>query len=302
MVNEQNKSDSLEDFDLDKNRFPLAEAFIAGSSNDINKTASLMQGANKAFALSKTWNVRFNIEPIQIAPKVIDQESTAMLPNEPIHELQENEQSLETELEPIVMESEPIETSQTNEPIQLKESLIQKTKIKKSKEKAADNKSKSLPAEKKKLKGRVIRSIEPMEDKLANDNLEAKLKKSKMDISLKSKSDRKSGIEKVGQLNPSAKFKPNDFYSWLDSLNKTRSATKSPSKSLDKLKSDRSDSFPLKAKKSQELKAEVSSETLAALLASQGHKAKAIKMYEKLIRKNPEKTIIFAALIEKLKS
>ncbi|MBK7230962.1 MAG: hypothetical protein IPH93_01465 [Saprospiraceae bacterium] len=300
MVSEQNKSDQLEDFDLEKNRFPLAEAYIAGSSNDINKAASLMQGVNKAFVLSKTWNTKLNAEPIFVEPKVINQETTEILPIEAIDEIQENEQSLEIELEPTPTEIETFETSQTIEPVQLKESFIQKPKIKKSKEKVSESKSKSLPTEKKKLKGRIIRSIEPLEDKLAQDNLEPKLKKSKKEISAKSKSVKNSGIVKVDQLITNAKLKPNDFYSWLDSLNQTSplKRDKKASKSLNKVKSDISDSLSQKAKKSQELKAEVASETLAALLASQGHKAKAIKMYEKLIRKNPEKPLSLPPLLK----
>lgn len=105
---------------------------------------------------------------------------------------------------------------------------------------------------------------------------------------------------KVDQLITNAKLKPNDFYSWLDSLNQTSplKRDKKASKSLNKVKSDISDSLSQKAKKSQELKAEVASETLAALLASQGHKAKAIKMYEKLIRKNPEKPLSLPPLLK----
>lgn len=46
---------------------------------------------------------------------------------------------------------------------------------------------------------------------------------------------------------------------------------------------------------------EVASETLAVLLARQGHTEKAIKMYEQLILKFPGKSAYFAAQIQKLK-
>jgi hypothetical protein len=48
-------------------------------------------------------------------------------------------------------------------------------------------------------------------------------------------------------------------------------------------------------------KEEVVSETLAKILARQGHKDKAISMYERLIFAQPEKSAIFAAAIEELK-
>jgi hypothetical protein len=48
-------------------------------------------------------------------------------------------------------------------------------------------------------------------------------------------------------------------------------------------------------------KGEVVSETLALILARQGHREKAIRMYEQLILKIPEKSAYFAAQIQKLK-
>ena len=45
---------------------------------------------------------------------------------------------------------------------------------------------------------------------------------------------------------------------------------------------------------------QVASETLARVLARQGHKEKAIAMYERLILANPEKSAIFAAAIQEL--
>lgn len=56
------------------------------------------------------------------------------------------------------------------------------------------------------------------------------------------------------------------------------------------------------AKTSIKEKEGIVSETLAELLANQGHKDAAIAMYQKLILHNPEKKSIFAARISKLKT
>jgi hypothetical protein len=55
------------------------------------------------------------------------------------------------------------------------------------------------------------------------------------------------------------------------------------------------------AEESLVAKEDTGSETLANILALQGHKDKAIAMYEKLKLQIPEKSTFFAAQIEKLK-
>lgn len=57
----------------------------------------------------------------------------------------------------------------------------------------------------------------------------------------------------------------------------------------------------LLAKKSIQPDTKVASETLAQILVQQGHFEEAIKMYQRLILHNPEKSKTFAAVIEKLK-
>ncbi len=95
-----------------------------------------------------------------------------------------------------------------------------------------------------------------------------------------------------------------DFYHWLESLPSGKPGTSRKGKSglTGSAPNEMKGSFAEKARKSQELKEEIASETLAALLAAQGHREKAIHMYEKLMEKYPEKRLSFAALIEKLNS
>lgn len=110
-----------------------------------------------------------------------------------------------------------------------------------------------------------------------------------------------------------------DFYTWLELIN--QSETKKPTKEKSKLlkkpakvktklikkakrapKSVQILEIERSIKDSQNLGEEVISETLADLLTQQGHKDQAIRMYEKLTLKYPEKSSIFALLIKNLKS
>jgi hypothetical protein len=109
---------------------------------------------------------------------------------------------------------------------------------------------------------------------------------------------------KPGRRAPKSENVEMDFYHWLGSLEsgKARSTRKKRALTPDNVSNDNPGAFAEKVRKSQELKEDIASETLAALLASQGHRDKAIRMYEKLMEKYPEKRISFAALIEKLNS
>lgn len=99
-----------------------------------------------------------------------------------------------------------------------------------------------------------------------------------------------------------------DFYQWLESLQTVdKNQTKTKTAKTSKSQSGRHPSnAELETKKviasSVELGDEIVSETLAKLLARQGHKSEALEMYQKLIQKYPEKHSTFATAIEKLKT
>lgn len=98
-----------------------------------------------------------------------------------------------------------------------------------------------------------------------------------------------------------------DFYQWLEELHsgpKTVKRQKTATESKLPLKTETSPASETRKviESSLTLKEEVISETLAKLLARQGHKLEAIAMYEKLMLKFPEKGSTFATAIEKLKT
>lgn len=98
-----------------------------------------------------------------------------------------------------------------------------------------------------------------------------------------------------------------DFYQWLEELHsgpRTVKRQKTATESKLPLKTETSPASETRKviESSLTLKEEVISETLAKLLARQGHKLEAIAMYEKLMLKFPEKGSTFATAIEKLKT
>ncbi|MBK8298564.1 MAG: hypothetical protein IPK91_15055 [Saprospiraceae bacterium] len=111
----------------------------------------------------------------------------------------------------------------------------------------------------------------------------------------------------VSSLNSKRISKNLDFYQWLEELHsgpKTVKRQKTATESKLPLKTETSPASETRKviESSLTLKEEVISETLAKLLARQGHKQEAIAMYEKLMLKFPEKGSTFATAIEKLKT
>lgn len=100
-----------------------------------------------------------------------------------------------------------------------------------------------------------------------------------------------------------------DFFDWLRMHPVNGGASKSAKKASGGKKSRKAEAKGTleapaltAAEQSTVLGDAVVSETLARLLARQGHAADAIAMYEKLMEKYPGKRANFAAAIEKLKS
>lgn len=104
-----------------------------------------------------------------------------------------------------------------------------------------------------------------------------------------------------------------DFYQWLEELKvsepgvsaeEPKGIKQKPAKLKPRQTKSAQELADAKtvAENSLKLGEEIVSETLARLLARQGHKEDAVEMYHKLILKYPEKEATFAAAIQKLKS
>jgi hypothetical protein len=141
------------------------------------------------------------------------------------------------------------------------------------------------------VKKHAKKSVEENTEESISSNIEAEHQDSLADI--------------VVSSTPSSK--PLDFYEWLEELrepNDDKVIKPKIRKSKAKLTKEAQEIANAKtaAENSLKLGEEIVSETLARLLARQGHKEEAIEMYQKLIVKYPEKGATFAAALEKLKS
>lgn len=132
---------------------------------------------------------------------------------------------------------------------------------------------------------------------------QSKVQKMKKEVNKLEKQQRKKSKEQVVNKAESQNMDSNlDFYHWLSSLADHSIEKEAVGKKPPKPKaSPRKSASSSLAENSLVLGEEIVSETLAKLLARQGHKEEAIAMYEKLILKFPQKERTFAAAIEKLK-
>ncbi|MBK9271168.1 MAG: hypothetical protein IPM48_06195 [Saprospiraceae bacterium] len=314
-MNSEDKNQSpIQDYDLEKSKFPLAEAFISNVYNDVLRTSDLLHGENKAFLLSKSWNKKASVTPFV---EILESDEMTSDENDEFNQKNIQESIQETKLsDPPVVEEELPNLPQNQVELNVGSDEGLNIKVDGQKGKTKQTKKSLVKVEKSKIekiakKDKPIgtKKDKPIGTKKDTPNRSYNGKKQKSDKKFKTKAPKLPLVVETAQAPKASKklrrlSQAPDFYSWLEYIDQGNSwkVTPEESKPKKKTKKDQTgDSILLKTKKSQELKNEIASETLAALLVSQGHKAKAIKMYEKLIRKNPEKTSIFAAHIEKLK-
>ncbi|MDQ3142658.1 MAG: hypothetical protein M3Q56_10485 [Bacteroidota bacterium] len=159
-----------------------------------------------------------------------------------------------------------------------------------------------------------ISSIEKIENNKTGLDLPAEESNTVENIAVSSGDDINAEIKEFEKLDVG-------FYTWLETMSMT--GPKKPSTNIPPPPKSASEHKPepivgkpkIKSRKdtkssvtphksieeSTQLGQDVISETLAALLASQGHKENAVKMYRKLAEKFPEKSTTFADLIKKIK-
>jgi hypothetical protein len=139
-------------------------------------------------------------------------------------------------------------------------------------------------------------------DTIKNNTLDKKSARNKKTSKTNKESSSRAKLKKPRMTELS---EPDDFYAWLEQMNPIHPGSpkmiKGNKKALKPVKRKVSEAQQ-KVNKSLVLSDEIVSETLAKLLVRQGHKEKAIEMYEKLILKYPEKVATFAAALQKLKS
>ncbi|MBK9109080.1 MAG: hypothetical protein IPM92_12130 [Saprospiraceae bacterium] len=143
---------------------------------------------------------------------------------------------------------------------------------------------------------------------IPEEQFQTEMKHSKKIARIAKKSATTDGTKPAKKIKKSKEkhAQADDFYSWLktlspdsEDLNINQNKPVKEVKPSKKVKSVKAKSA---VEKSLTLGEEIVSETLARLLARQGHREDAIEMYEKLMLKYPQKGSTFAAAIEKLKS
>jgi len=146
----------------------------------------------------------------------------------------------------------------------------------------------------------VVYLLSPEVPEVTEQSKDQKMKK---EVNKPEKRQRKKSKEQVANKAVGQIMDSNlDFYHWLSSLTDHSIEKEATSKKPPKPKANtRKSASSSLAENSLVLGEEIVSETLAKLLARQGHKEEAIAMYEKLILKFPQKERTFAAAIEKLK-
>lgn len=293
----------------DKPEINTTPPHISMSINGMmNSMVEDLYGLTKAFALSKNWNIipsestlsdssemlnsRDHLKPSEIIIDEVPMEESA-LNSIPENTNQNNVQDLILTKVSSFDETEKMNLSQSN----TNHDVAEEKSVLHDKMKPQTLVEKRKPGRPKKESVEAAEKKDLKKSKPGKKNLLIKNSTPYSEEKLKKTHRTRSSIEV--ESDPTV-----DFVTWLRYLDKAGQASNGKKGKPHKPKQTehRVQELNQKAKSSQELKAEVVSETLAALLAQQGHHSKAIKMYEKLARKFPEKSANFAALIKKLKS
>lgn len=285
-MTQETKSESpyREDGDLIRASYPLAAPYIPSESDPDLKVNGLT-GPRAAFLLSRKWNADGRVS--KPGPESNQPEPEA-LPNgrESSSIMDSAENAGPESLDGAGMQRTSVLSEEMHDPIELERRPQTHEAL------SEDLATEQLPT--------VNQAIELTPDLPSDSGVTIEIPVEKLQVP-ESAEIRKS---KPGRRASKSKNEEMDFYHWLGSLESGKIGSTRRKKALthDQASNDKPGTFAEKVRKSQELKEDIASETLAALLASQGHRDKAIRMYEKLMEKYPEKRISFAALIEKLNS
>jgi len=288
-----------DDIKLAKVNYPLS---ASSWKDDFSPIVSSVRLADPTFIVSKNWNRKTETNQLEtIINNEINsdaiQTETLVLQTEIEKSIQNRNDDINETIEIPNVTSIPKNVVQNEEEFKNNVELANHEDIENSKE--LTNSKSNLP-----LDNPEITTIKKR-GRPKKINLSSSISKT---IKSNSKSE-KSSINEMSS----------DFYTWLDLINQSETKKpikqetnllKKPAKVKTKLvkkakrapKSVQILEIERSIKDSQNLGEEVISETLADLLTQQGHKDQAIRMYEKLTLKYPEKSSTFALLIKNLKS
>ncbi|MBK7693218.1 MAG: hypothetical protein IPI30_02540 [Saprospiraceae bacterium] len=288
------KKEDLQDIEILKSRYPLANNFFIHLDQN-NLEAADFNFQNTLYRNSLNWN------------KFSDQSKPDL------QNASDSEEKKNVLTSVIVERTEEPEISESAETIQdfevqteLKPEPVMETGLKI--QSIPENSAQPIESRNDDQSGAHASEVEESKKTIITRSKKPKINKS---LSQKqappSKKAGQIGNSDSGLSENSSEKSTDSFYSWLsllEEMNPKRTKVQKQSNPTTKVRktSKGLEKIQLLVEESQHLKEEVVSETLAQLLDKQGHKEEAIKMYEKLSIKFPDKSATFAILIKKLKS